>query len=90
MLKRHEDALASRIDKVTQHGWALLEWWELYLWYDMDRLGKKVWRDLHDRFREQNEKVKGELHFYEGVDGLLLIHPEGLKPISEKTGNHDE
>ena len=63
MLRRYEDALSNRLDKVAEHGWAFIAWWEMYLWYNVDRLGKNVWRDIRDRFMEENKIKKGEYMF---------------------------
>lgn len=85
MLKRHEDQLMTRIDELTYRGWSRIAWGELYQWYGLERLSKKVWRDLRDRFLEENE---GELNIYESPhEGLLLIHSDNLTTISEKTGD---
>jgi hypothetical protein len=86
MLKRHEDALMTRFDAVVKVGWAHIEYWELYLWYSAARLGKKTRRDLKNRFDEVNEDAKGSLYVYESEHGILLIHSEGLKTMSEFVG----
>lgn len=81
MLKRHEDTLMTRFDEVTKVGWSVIHWWEVYLWYNADRIGKRFYRDLRDRFQEENE---GELHIYEGQESLVLIHNDQLKSITQK------
>jgi hypothetical protein len=78
----------SRFDAVTTLGWSHIANWELYLWYDVDRLGKKTWRDLQRRFSEDNE---GDLYIYEtDKQGLLLIHNDGLTTIAKKLGRDGE
>ena len=91
MLKRHEDALMQRFDTVAKRGFAYIDWWELYLWYGMERLSKAVWRDLRDRFAEViPAKSAAELYIYDSApDGLLLIHSDGLKKISAKLGDSE-
>lgn len=81
MLKRHEDALMQRIDALSAVGWTSINWWELRQWYGMERITKKIYRDLRDRFLEENE---GELHIYYGSEALLLIHNDGLSTMSER------
>jgi hypothetical protein len=71
---------------VTRKGWAFIAWWEAYLWYDQKKLAKNFWRDLKSRFDEHNQE-RGELQFYSSVDGLLLVHGAGIKPISSMTGD---
>jgi hypothetical protein len=85
VLKRHEDALSSRFDAVTRLGWTCIYYWELYLWYGADRIGKQTWRDLQRRFNEEN---KGHLWIYTNASErqLLLIHNDGLKTIAQKLG----
>jgi len=85
MLKRHEDALMSRFDAVANLGWAHIEDWEMYLWYEADRIGKRTWRDLQRRFHEDNE---GDLYIYKTKQGLLLIHNDGLTTIAKKLGEN--
>jgi hypothetical protein len=87
MLKRHEDILMTRIDEVTTLGWSVIHWREAYLWYNADRLGKRFYRDLRNRFQEENE---GELHIYVGKEALVLIHNDGLMSVSEKLGEEAE
>jgi hypothetical protein len=84
MLKRLEDALGQRIDAVALKGFAFIEWWELNHWYGVERIGKNVWRDLRDRFDEAADDKTAELYIYEADSGLLLVHSDGLKTISEK------
>ena len=88
MLKRHEDALMCRFDAVTQLGWSRIQYWELYLWYGVERIGKKVWRDLQRRFDEDNE---GDLYIYDtSKQDILLIHNVGLVTIAQKLGEDAE
>ena len=87
MLKRHEDALMQRFDAVANRGFAYVEWWEVYLWYGMERLSKTVWRDLQDRFEETAGKNgKGELWVHENQTGMMLVNSGSLKNISDKLG----
>lgn len=87
MLKRHEDAIMERFDALTNVGWTSIHWWELNTWYGMQRLTKRVYRDLRDRFHEENE---GELYIHMSHDALLLIHNRGFFTMSEKLGEVSE
>jgi hypothetical protein len=80
MLKRHEDALMQRFDALSNKGFTFIQWWELNDWYDIDRISKKVWRDLRDRFVE--EDANAELYIYEVSEGILLINSDGLAKIA--------
>lgn len=52
MLPRHMNELYARLEKVYTLGVATINKEELKLWYGMDRLGVKAWRDMDDRWRE--------------------------------------
>lgn len=86
MIRTHEYALSRRIDELAWKGFCFIEWWELQLWYGAERIGKTVWHDLKDRFDEAAEDSSAELYIYEftGSSGVLLIHSDGLKTITEK------
>jgi len=92
MLKRHEDALMSRIDEITCRGWTIIHWWEAYLWYDRERLGKKFWRDIQDRFAEDNPGVELYVyHFGDGPNGgVLFVHSDNLTTLSATLGKAKE
>lgn len=79
MLKRHEDALAERIDAVAWRGYAFIEWWELNAWYGKDRIGRNVWRDLRVRFDEAVSDEKMTLYIYQAQHGVMLVHSDNLR-----------
>lgn len=82
MIKRHEDALAQRIDEVAEKGFSYIEWWELALWLEKERIGKGVWKDLYDRFKERTEDdPEAELYIYSAGSGAMLIHSDGLRKV---------
>lgn len=83
MQKRHENILQSRIEEVSRVGWSVIQFWEAYRWYDAERLGKSFYRDLNDRFVEENGEGS-KLHIYPGDSALLLIDGDRLVPISDK------
>ena len=84
MLKRHEDALLSRLDIVVVGGFALIEWWELYLWYGVKRIDKGIWRDLKTRLLELEHRDDDSILIREGQSGVLLVRADELKPIEDK------
>jgi hypothetical protein len=89
MERRHEQDLMRRIDEVAWAGVSHIRWWELKAWYDKDRVGKTVWRDLKSRFDETADDSSAQLYIYEGVEGITLIHSDGLKRIDDKVGEAD-
>lgn len=87
MLKRHEDALANILDQLDHIGWAEIEWWKLYQWYGVERLTRRIYRDIRDRYLEDGDEV--ELHMYDGHK-LLIIKGDRLKSFQEKLGEDEE
>jgi hypothetical protein len=89
--KRYDDALMERIDAVAWKGFSFIEWWELNAWYDAQRIGRKVWRDIKERFDEAvdgDENAKDiELWIYEAESGIMLIHSDELKKVTDKIGS---
>jgi DNA-directed RNA polymerase delta subunit len=85
MLSQRENELRNRIDEVVYLGYTRIAWWELRAWYGLERISKNVWRDLQDRFRQAEEDNTKELWIYdEAEDGIVLLHPVGLKTITQK------
>ena len=86
MQKRHQDALTQRIEEVVHRGHTRIEWWEIYLWYEAQRIGKGIWRDLKERFDEMADDDDATLWVYSSTDtkGVMLIHSDGLEEISAK------
>lgn len=85
MLRRHEDELRNRIEAVNHKGFAFIEWWELKQWYSMQRLGKSVWRDLRERF-DEDEELTG-VKVYPTENGVLFIDGNKLESLSEWTSD---
>lgn len=89
MLRHHEAAFQGRIDELAERGVTFLKWWEIYLWFGAQRVGRTIWREIRQRFEEAEEQrgartgqpvIQGKLRIYqaEELDGFYLIHPLGL------------
>jgi hypothetical protein len=96
MLPRHEASLLARIDQVVRRGWTHIEWYEAYLWYDADRLGKRAWRDIKRKIEDvtDDEQIPQDIQVYEDESGFLLIYARHgeksyLKSISAFMGRDD-
>ena len=89
MEKRHNDELMHRIDEVANLGVSAIKWWEIRLWYNRERIGKTIWRDLKARFDEAAEDSNAELWIYESEESVTLVHSDLLKPITDKMGEED-
>lgn len=71
MHKFHTPALVARIERAAWRGIAEIEWWELNLWYDTQRITKRVWRDIKEKFDE--EECGGDLYIHTTRYGVTLI-----------------
>jgi hypothetical protein len=52
MEKRHQDLLTSRLEQIVTTGSTYIAWSELYLWYGVQKLAKRTYRDLSERWDE--------------------------------------
>ena len=84
MLKRHEDALITRLEAVEDHGHAYVTWSEIYRWYNVKRIDRNIWRDLKDRFQTVADDTDAALWIYEDGHGVMFIAGEGLVRIDDK------
>jgi hypothetical protein len=50
MDKRHDDMLTSRLEQIYTDGAAYISWNELYLWYDVQAIAARTYRDLSSRW----------------------------------------
>lgn len=50
MQKRHDDILTSRLEEIYTNGAAYISWNELYLWYGVQAIAARTYRDLSTRW----------------------------------------
>lgn len=50
MEKRHDDLLTSRLEEIYTKGVTYISWNELYLWYDVQAIAARTYRDLVNRW----------------------------------------
>jgi hypothetical protein len=76
MITRHTYELLSRLERAHDHGCAEIRKDELKRWYDVDRVGKRTWRDISERWQE----IAGDapLLIGDGEGVWTLIHGVGL------------
>lgn len=84
MIKRHEDALMARIEALSSRGYTEIEWWEINVWYGLERITKTVWRDISDRFAEMQNGADGAINLLERPDRIILLNTDWIRPIGEK------
>lgn len=82
MLQRHANELLARLERVYTFGTVTINKEELKLWYAMDRLGVKAWRDMDDRWREivgEDQEETLTLLVGEADGDWILVWGEGLE-----------
>lgn len=52
MDKRHDELLTSRLEEIVTKGCTSIAWNELYLWYGVQKLAARTYRDLAERWDE--------------------------------------
>jgi hypothetical protein len=50
--KRHAELLTSRLEEIVTKGCTFIAWNELYLWYGVQKLAARTYRDLAERWDE--------------------------------------
>jgi hypothetical protein len=67
MDRRHDEILTNRLEEILTKGCTYIGWNELYLWYGVQRLAKRSYRDLSDRWdelvKQAGRKDLGKLSF---------------------------
>lgn len=84
MLRRHEDQLRERLEVLLSKGFVFIEFYELRLWHDLERLGKSVWRDIKDRFDETSGRENSEISLIETENGVLAVDISRLLPLTDR------
>lgn len=75
MLKRHRDSLETRLERIKTHGWAHITWNEIYLWYSVERIAVKTYKDILATYRDVIDKDDAELLLTSVIGGFLLTKP---------------
>lgn len=84
MEKRHQDALTLRLEEVMNKGVTHVLDAELYLWYGVQRMAVRTWRDINTRWAELtegNEEYYGKLMKIEGAGGKFLVAGNSVVPL---------
>ncbi len=89
-MERHQESeLQRRLEDLAYGtGRAAFKKWELLLWYGAERLTKRIWLDLRERFAEltEEEEEKAEFLIYSGGDDFALLHPDHIQSIKKAIG----
>lgn len=71
MERRYEEILTTRLEDAIYNGCTHITWAELYLWYDVEKIAARTYRDLHQRFKELRSSAEPEM--IEGRGGIYLF-----------------
>ena len=88
MLKRHSNELENRLDAVKAVGCVQIMWWELYSWYDAQRITKNIWRDLRSRLDDIG--VEDASIFQNGMGVIISDDSKEWVKLRDKVGEGEE
>lgn len=84
--KRHDELLTSRLEEIVTKGCTFIAWNELYLWYGVQKLAARTYRDLAERWDDiaatHDLEELGKLAFVQsplkrgGTPGIYLFGSE--------------
>ena len=81
MNRRHQDLLTTLLEKAYLNGVAYISWNELYLWYNITRLGAVTRRDLEDRWEDISQGKVGRLVRIDREEGMFLFGEQAARPM---------
>jgi hypothetical protein len=87
--RRHSDLLRSRLEEIVYRGYTSIKKYELYAWYDRDRLTQNVFRHIIETFHEIS-KSKSRLSVLTEEGGYLLVDPGKLQTAMKAFGLNEE
>lgn len=88
MLKRHSDELDNRLDAVKALGCVQIMWWELYSWYDAQRITKSIWRDIRSRLDDIG--IEDASIFQNGIGIIISNDNAEWITLRDKIGDSEE
>lgn len=83
MDRRHQDQLMNRLEDAWLHGITHITWEELYLWYGVQKIAARTFRDLDERWRTLTESEQGPLMKIEGRAGIFLTGEKYVKKVDQ-------
>lgn len=81
MLKRHRENLETRLEGVKTQGWAHITWNEIYLWYSVERIAVKTYKDILATYRDVIDQEDAELLLTAVVGGFILTKPTATSTL---------
>jgi hypothetical protein len=83
MEKRHNDLLANLLETVHDEGCAHVFRSSLLRWYEKQRLGIRVWRDIEEHWQELTGGEAGSLMKLSGAAGYFLLREDRMVAVGE-------
>ncbi|MDE2166428.1 MAG: hypothetical protein KGJ66_08835 [Alphaproteobacteria bacterium] len=85
MLKRHEDILMTRLEEISTKQVTQIAWNELYLWYGVQKIAVKTYRDLLDRWHSVwTDDEDDELGFIDVPGGICLFRKKTVGNLADR------
>lgn len=87
MLRRHVDQLMTRLDELYIEGVTYISWGEVYHWYGIERITKKIWGDIDERWEtllEEKDEDYVAVQVAEVREGVTLVAKK-LKKLRERS-----
>ena len=85
MDRRHQDSLLNRLEEAWLNGVSHITWEELYLWYGVEKIAARTYRDLEDRWTALTDDKSGRLMRVDGRGGMFIF---GELSCSKVDPNH--
>jgi len=73
MERRHQDTLTNRLEEAHLNGVSHLTWDELYLWYGVQKIAARTYRDLEERWTSLTDNKAGRLMKVDGRGGMYIF-----------------
>lgn len=86
MDRRHQDNLTNRLEDAHLLGCAHIAWNELYLWYGVQKIAARTYRDLEERWQALTDGEAGKLMKIEGRGGMFVFGEDKALAVDQNGG----
>lgn len=86
MEKRHQDNLTNRLEEASLVGCSHIVWEELYLWYGVQKIAARTYRDLEARWQALTDGEAGKLMKIDGRGGIFLFGENNAEAVDQNGG----
>lgn len=81
MDRRHQDTLTNRLEEARLNGVSHLTWDELYLWYGVQKIAARTYRDLEERWTSLTDNKAGRLMKVNGRGGMYIFGEDAMSKV---------